>query len=368
MAAQGARPATAASTPACCGRRRSSRRATRSSRSPTRSARVVLTKRTPIGWFFGFAIAFALLMLLNVTIGKLLLTGHRHLGQQRPGRLGVRHHQLRLVDRHRPRRHADLGDPAAVPAAVAHVDQPLRRGDDALRRRLRGDVPAAPHRPAVAGGLLAVPVSRTRWACGRSSAARSSGTCSRCRPTARCRRCSGSPGSCPTWRRCATAPQSKVGADDLRHAGARLARLGAALAALRDGVPAAGRHLHAARALGPLGRELRLRGVGAARLARHDLPALLRRRRHLLRLRDGDDAGHAAAEVLRPRRLHHHAAHPQHDEGHAGDRDDRGLRLRQRGVLRLVQRQPVRGLHDAEPHDRARTRSSTGRSSPSTRR
>ena len=59
--------------------------------------------------------------------------------------------------------------------------------------------------------------------------------------------------------------QSTVGAGDLRHAGARLARLGAALAALRDGVPAAGRHLDAAGALGPLGGELRLRGVGAAR-------------------------------------------------------------------------------------------------------
>ena len=54
------------------------------------------------------------------------------------------------------------------------------------------------------------------------------------------------------------------------------------------------------------------------------------------------DAGDSAAQVLRPRRLHHHAAHPQHDEGHAGDRDDRRLRLRERGVLRLVQRQPVR--------------------------
>src|SRR3954464_4989268 len=36
---------------------------------------LVLSKRTPIGWFFGFAIAFALLMVLNVTIAKLLLTG-----------------------------------------------------------------------------------------------------------------------------------------------------------------------------------------------------------------------------------------------------------------------------------------------------
>ena len=36
---------------------------------------LVLSKRTPIGWFFGFAIAFALLMVLNVTVAKLLLTG-----------------------------------------------------------------------------------------------------------------------------------------------------------------------------------------------------------------------------------------------------------------------------------------------------
>ncbi len=34
-----------------------------------------LLARTPIGWFFGFAIAFALLMVLNVTVAKLLLTG-----------------------------------------------------------------------------------------------------------------------------------------------------------------------------------------------------------------------------------------------------------------------------------------------------
>ena len=36
---------------------------------------IVLTRRTPIGWFFGFALAFAFLMLLNVTIGHLLITG-----------------------------------------------------------------------------------------------------------------------------------------------------------------------------------------------------------------------------------------------------------------------------------------------------
>src|SRR5918996_362316 len=36
---------------------------------------IVLTKRTPIGWFIGFAVAFAFLMLMNLTIGHLLLTG-----------------------------------------------------------------------------------------------------------------------------------------------------------------------------------------------------------------------------------------------------------------------------------------------------
>src|SRR6187397_2940075 len=36
---------------------------------------IVLSKRTPIGWFFGFAIAFMRLMVLNVTIAKLLKTG-----------------------------------------------------------------------------------------------------------------------------------------------------------------------------------------------------------------------------------------------------------------------------------------------------
>ena len=35
----------------------------------------VLSKRTPIGWFLGFGIAFILLMILNLTIGNLLMTG-----------------------------------------------------------------------------------------------------------------------------------------------------------------------------------------------------------------------------------------------------------------------------------------------------
>ena len=63
-------------------------------------------------------------------------------------------------------------DPAALQAGLAHVDQPVRRGDDALRRGLRGDLPDLPHRPSVAGRLLAVPVSEHDGRCGRTSAAR----------------------------------------------------------------------------------------------------------------------------------------------------------------------------------------------------
>ena len=67
-------------------------------------------------------------------IGYLFVARRRHLGHQHPGRLGLRDRQLRLVDRHRPRRHLHLGGPAAAAPEVAHLDQPLRRGDDAVRR------------------------------------------------------------------------------------------------------------------------------------------------------------------------------------------------------------------------------------------
>ena len=38
-------------------------------------ASLVLTKKTPIGWFVGFAISFSLLMVMLVTVAHLLFTG-----------------------------------------------------------------------------------------------------------------------------------------------------------------------------------------------------------------------------------------------------------------------------------------------------
>ena len=56
-------------------------------------------------------------------------------------RVGLRHHQLRLVDRYRPRRHPHLRHPAALQAELAKFHQPVCRSDDTVRRRLRRHVP-----------------------------------------------------------------------------------------------------------------------------------------------------------------------------------------------------------------------------------
>ena len=52
-------------------------------------AQIPLSKRTPLGWVFGFLIGFTLLMGLDDWRSAwLLLQRHRHLGQQHPGRRG----------------------------------------------------------------------------------------------------------------------------------------------------------------------------------------------------------------------------------------------------------------------------------------
>ncbi len=81
----------------------------------------------------------------------------RHLGHRNSGGVGLRHHQLCVVDRYWPRGHADFGHSFAVQADVAQFDQPFRRGDDAVCGGLRGNVSTAAHGPSVAG-LLDVPV------------------------------------------------------------------------------------------------------------------------------------------------------------------------------------------------------------------
>src|ERR1051325_6728494 len=59
------------------------------------------------------------------------------------------HHHLRLLDRHRTRRHAHFGDPVSLPLPLAHRGVPLHRGDDGLRGHDGGALSDHPHRAPV---------------------------------------------------------------------------------------------------------------------------------------------------------------------------------------------------------------------------
>jgi hypothetical protein len=82
---------------------------------------------------------------------------NRNLGRQCSGRMGLRDYQLRLVDRNRPRGHADIGNPVASQARMAHVHQSVRRSDDSFRCSVRRPVPGSALGPAVVR-VLADPV------------------------------------------------------------------------------------------------------------------------------------------------------------------------------------------------------------------
>ncbi len=144
----------------------------------------IAEEKTPVWWWWCFAAAC---FVASFTVGGLtylVADRGRRLGPQDAGQLGVAHRQLRLLDRHRPRRDPDLGDPVPAAAEVADLDQPLGGGHDDLRRRLRGHLPGLPPRARL---VLRGSSSRyrTRTSSGRTTARPSSGTSSRCRRTGR---------------------------------------------------------------------------------------------------------------------------------------------------------------------------------------
>ena len=102
--------------------------------------------------------------------------------------------------------------------------------------------------------------------------------------------------------------EQSLGPDRLRHLGDGLARLGVSLEALRGDVFDPRRSGDAPGRVGAHGRQLRFRRRHSARLALDHLPALLRRRSDLFRFRHGARAGDSAAGVLRLAGLHHAAS------------------------------------------------------------
>src|SRR5688572_4819595 len=108
-------------------------------------------------------------------------------------------------------------------------------------------------------------------------------------------------------------------------------------------------------AAGPLGSFDRLdgfRGFPSPGMAHDDLPAVLRRRRDLLRVRHGSHAHGDLPQGVPPRAHHHHPALRLHGEDHARHRVDGRLRLCHGVLHRLVQREPLRVLHVPQPRGR----------------
>ena len=232
---------------------------------------------------------------------------HRHLGRHHPHRLGLRHRQLRLVDRHRPRRHPDLRHSSFAAPVVAQLHQPFRRGHDAIRRGLRRNFSRHSRRPPLAG-LLALPLSQHH---GRVAAIPQPAHVGRIRRfhLRHHLRAVLVHGADPRFRHPAR-PHRQSRRSRMVYGMLSMGWRGSARHWHRyeTAVSAAGGAGHSAGAFRPHRRELRLRHRHRPRMAHHHLPALLRRRRYLLRLRHGADARHPHPQNLRPRRFHHRRA------------------------------------------------------------
>ena len=136
--------------------------------------------------------------------------------------------------------------------------------------------------------------------------------------------------------------RTKFAARDVRRLRARLARLGAALARLRNAASGARLSRRAAGRLAAQRRRHGFRREPDARLAGDDFPALFRGRRHVFRLRHGGVPRRSGALGLSHAGADHARAFRRHGQSHAGGRDHHGAVLRHRMVQRLVRRRPCR--------------------------
>ena len=80
---------------------------------------IVLRRPIGLGWAGAAFIGFVFVNVLLMAVTYLFLKGVGIWGINVPGGVGLRDHQLRVVGRYRPRRHADLRDSAAAQANLA---------------------------------------------------------------------------------------------------------------------------------------------------------------------------------------------------------------------------------------------------------
>jgi molybdopterin-containing oxidoreductase family membrane subunit len=76
---------------------------------------IVLSRPISLGWIFGFLIVFSLMNVLMLALGYLFIKGTGIWGINIPIGWGF----AIVVDRYRPRGHADFGDSCPAPADLA---------------------------------------------------------------------------------------------------------------------------------------------------------------------------------------------------------------------------------------------------------
>ncbi len=110
-------------------------------------------------WWIGILLSLALIGLLVVVDRLAVHPRGRRLGHQHPGQLEPCDHQLRLVDRDRHRRHADLGAAAGARRAWRNSLNRFAEAMTVFAVICAGHLPDHPPRPAVLLPL-AVPLSQ----------------------------------------------------------------------------------------------------------------------------------------------------------------------------------------------------------------
>ena len=299
------------------------------------------------GWWGLFAVALTLLALFVIAVAVTVFIGVGTWGNNIPVGVGIRDHQLRLVDRNRARRDAHLRDPSLAQQKWRTSINRFAEAMTLFAVMCAGLFPLL-HlgRPWFFYWLFPYPSTMRVWPQFRSPLVWDVFAVSTYFTVSLLFWYVGLIPDLATLRDSARGAAATL---VLRNAGPGLSELVAAVASLAERLPSPGRTGDAAGRIRAHGGELRLRHHAAARMAHHRVPTVLRGGRHLLGHGDGD---HAAG----PRPLgdggpgcHHGEAPREYEQGDPRDQLHGWLRVRDGALRLLVQRQHLRANHAGGP-------------------